>query len=172
MSLPPIKGEESLFYIKKDDVFFPVGCLTDSPISEDVEMIGTTTRDNEGWRTSKPTNQGYTITLAGLMVEDDSDSGNNVLSYRELRTMKRDKILIDWKRETLGGYYIDSGKAYITTISDSDPADGFITFSATLLGYGRPEVSQKRIYILGNVPKTQIYTHPDDITVIQTQDVT
>lgn len=170
MSLDHIKGKESLFYIKKNDVFFPVGCLTASPISEDVEMIETTTRDSNGWRTSFPTNQGYTIDLSGLMVQDDEDSGNEILSYRELRAYKRSKVLIEWKRETLGGYYIDSGKAYITAISDSDEADGFITFNASLVGYGRPDTSSARIYILGNGDRTEIYTYPDAITVIQTQE--
>lgn len=138
MSLPPIKGSESLFYIKKNDVYFPVGCLTSSPLSETVEMIGSTTRENEGWKTSLPTNQSYSIELSGLMVMDDEDSGNEVLSYRELRAKKRNKELIEWKRTTLGGYYIDGGKAYITAISDSDEADGFITFSASLVGFGKP----------------------------------
>ena len=169
MNLSSIKGEESLFYIKKDDVFFPVGCLTSSPISDDVEMIGTTTRDNDGWKTSKPTNQGYTIELAGLMVQDDYDSGNEILSYRELRTKKRNKELVEWKRITLNGYYIDSGKAYITAISDSDSAGEFISFTASLVGYGRPEESSERVYVLVNNPKTEIYTHKDEVTVIQTE---
>lgn len=170
MILPPIKGNESLFYIKKNDVYFPVGCLTSSPLSETVDMIGSTTRENEGWKTSLPTNQGYSIELSGLMVQDDEDSGNEILSYRELRSYKRDKELVEWKRTTLGGYYIDSGKAYITAISDSDEADGFITFSASLVGFGKPTEDNARIYILGNVERTQIYTHPDEKTVIQTEE--
>lgn len=169
MSLPPIQGKESLFYINKNDVYFPVGCLTSSPLSEDVEMIGTTTRENEGWRTSEPTNQGYAFELSGLMVQDDDDSGNEILSYRELRSYKRNKELIEWKRTTLGGYYIDSGKAYITSISDSDEAGGFITFSASLVGFGKPDESNERIYILGDGEKS-IYVHPDNNTVIQIEE--
>lgn len=138
MSLDLIRGKESMFYIKKNDVFFPVACLTSSPISEDVEMIQTTTRENEGWVTDLPTNQSYTIDLSGLMVMDDSDSDNEVLSYRELRAMKRNRDLIEWERRTRNGYYIDSGKAHIVSISDSDEADGFITFTATLRGFGKP----------------------------------
>lgn len=167
MSLPTIKGEESLFYIKKDGVFFPVGCLTSSPIKEEVDMISTTTRDNDGWKTSHPGNQSYSIELSGLMVMDDEDSGNMVLSYRELRRYKRDKELISWRRTTLGGYYIDSGRAYITSISDSDPADGFITFTASLLGYGMPEESQERIYVLGEDYTTLI--SDIDFTIIKTE---
>lgn len=169
MSLSPIKGSESLFYIMKNDVYFPVGCLTSSPIADDVEMLPTTTRQNEGWKTSFPTNQGYSIELSGLMVMDDDDSGNEVLSYRELRRFKRDKVLIDWERRTLNGYYIDRGKAWITTISDSDEADGFITFNASLVGQGAPIEDNARIYVLGNVPKTEIYTHQDGETLIQTE---
>lgn len=164
----PIKGKFSLFYIKKNGVWFPVGCLTSSPLSETVDMIDTTTRENEGWKTSLPTNQGYTIELSGLMIQDDDDSGNEILSYRELRSKKRNKELIEWKRTTLNGYYVDSGRAYITSISDSDEADGFITFQATLNGYGEPLESNERIYILGNDNKTQVYTHPDELTVIHT----
>lgn len=170
MSLDHIKGEESLFYIKKNDVFFPVACLTSSPMSEDVELISTTTRENEGWNTNLPTNQSYNIDLSGLMIMDDSDSGNEVLSYRELRNMKRNRELVEWERRTLGGYYIDSGKAHIISISDSDEADGFITFSASLKGYGKPDQSNARIYVLGNQPKTALYTHPDGKTLIQTNE--
>lgn len=171
MSLPTIKGKESLFYIKKNTVWFPVGCLTSSPLSEDSTMIDTTTRDNNGWKTSFPTNQSYKIDLSGLMVMDDEDSGNDVLSYRELRSLKRNRELIEWKRTTLNGYYVDSGKAYITSISDADEASGFITFTASLQGYGAPEESNERIYVLGDNLETEIYTHDDEITVINTNNI-
>ncbi len=134
-----IKGIENLFYIVIDGEDIPVGCLTGSPMSEDVQTIETTTRENEGWITELPTNQSYTIQLDGLMVKDDEDSGNTIFSYRRLRQIKRNKELITWKRKTLNGYYIDSGKAHITNISDAETAGEFITFSATLKGFGRPE---------------------------------
>lgn len=169
--MKPIKGIYSMFYVMKNGDYLPCACLTSSPLSESVDMIDTTTRDNDGWKTSLPTNQGYTIELSGLMIMDDSDSGNNVVSYRELRGMKRNRQLIEWKRETLSGYYIDSGKAYITAISDSDEADGFITFNASLTGYGKPDESNKRIYILGDGERKEIYTHPDGKTVIQTEEI-
>ena len=165
-----IKGKESLFYIDIDGVYFPVGCLTSSPLSEDVQMLNTTTRENDGWVTELPTTQSYTIALDGLMVMDDEDSGSTMISYRKLRQFKRDKTLINWKRETLNGYYIDKGRAHIVSISDADPADGFITFQASLKGFGKPEEDSAKIYVLGNVPKTQLYTHPDGQTLIQTEE--
>lgn len=166
-----VHGKESLFYIKKNTVWFPVGCLTSSPINEEVDMIETTTRENEGWKTAFPTNQSYTIPLNGFVVMDDEDAGVEVLSYRELRKMKRNKELVEWKRETLSGYYIDKGFAFITAISDADPADGFATFQATLQGFGAPNEDKERIYILGNGDKTEIYTQEDGKIVIITKDI-
>ena len=110
------KGEQSLFYIKKDDIWFPVGCLIGSPLSEESDTITTTTRDNEGWETVFPTIQRYNIELSGMVVKDDDMSGNILISFRELLKYKRDRTLIEWKREFEGGWYIDSGKAYIISI--------------------------------------------------------
>lgn len=168
--MKPIRGKESLFFIKKNQTWFPVGCLTSSPMSEEVEMINTTTRENEGWATDLPTNQSYSISLNGLMVKDDEDSGAEILSYRELRVKKRNLEMIEWKRTTLDGYYVDSGKAHITAISDSDEVDGFITFQATLKGFGKPIESNERIYSLVSADKKDFYTHPDGKTIIQTKE--
>ena len=162
-----IKGEENLFYIKKNNTWVPVACLTASPINENSETIKTTTRDNAGWNTDYITNQSYSIELSGMMIKDDVDSGNNIISYRELRSYKRNRVLIEWMRKTLSGWYVDSGKAHITTISDTDTAGEFISFSATLLGFGKPEESTDKIYLLGE-QKDTIYGDENN-TVIKTE---
>lgn len=162
-----IKGEENLFYIKKNNTWVPAACLTACPISEQSETIKTTTRDNAGWATDYPTNQTYTIELSGMMIKDDSDSGNNIISYRELRSYKRDRVLIEWMRKTLSGWYVDSGRAHITAISDSDTAGEFISFNATLLGFGKPEESTEKIYVFGEDPNTLI--GDKNYTIIKTE---
>lgn len=133
-----IKGSASLFYIVRNGIEIPVGCLTSNPIDESAEMMETTTRDNEGWRTSVPMMQSYSIALDGFMTMDDPNSGKNIISYRELRKIKRNREQIVWKIKTLNGWYVDSGKAYIESISFTDPVDDFIGFSASLVGYGIP----------------------------------
>ena len=131
-----IQGIESLFYIKYNGIFVPISCEVSSPISETAEMMETTTRDNQGWRTSKPTLQSYSIPVDGLMKRDDYEQ---ILSYRKLRKMKRDRTLIEWQRRTIVGFLIDYGKAYISEISDSNTVGEEITFSMTLEGFGKPE---------------------------------
>jgi len=66
-----------------------------------------------------------------------------------MRSYKRNRTLIEWMRKTLNGWYVDSGKAHITEISDSDTAGEEITFNATLLGFGKPEESTDKVYLLG-----------------------
>ncbi len=60
-----INGEIRILYIKQSGDFYPIGCLTSNSFSEDFETIGTTTRDNDGWATSRPTKQSYTISFDG-----------------------------------------------------------------------------------------------------------
>ena len=144
-----LKGEDSLFYIKYNDVWCPIACETSNSFSETVEMINTTTRDNAGWKTEIPTNQSFSISLEAVLTIDDKTANSNVLSYYKIRKMKRERTLIEWKRETLGGWYIDSGKAYIVDISDANAVGEDITFSLQLNGFGKP-LESKFPKILGD----------------------
>ena len=94
-----LKGEDPLFYIKYNDVWCPIACKTSNSFSETVEMINTTTRDNAGWKTEIPTNQSFSISLEAVLTIDDKTANSNVLSYNKIRKMKRDRTLIEWKRE-------------------------------------------------------------------------
>lgn len=158
-----IKGEESLFYIKKGQEWVPLACLTSNNFSESAETIDTTTRENRGWKTVLPTMQSYTIAIEGFMVKDDVDSGNSVLSYRELRTLKRDRVKIEWQIKTLEGWYVDSGFGYILDISDSNSVESMIGFSATIQGFGKPLESTDKQYVLGVDPSTMIVDNNNNL---------
>lgn len=144
-----LKGEDSLFYIKYNNIWCPIACETSNSFSENVEMINTTTRDNAGWKTEIPTNQSFSISLEAVLTIDDKTANSNVLSYNKIRKMKRERTLIEWKRETLGGWYIDSGKAHIVDISDANAVGEDITFSLQLSGFGKPLESTARVSVLG-----------------------
>lgn len=133
-----IIGKDSIFFIKYNDIWTPISCEVSSPISEDSEDISTTTRENGGWRTSLPTMQGYSLTVSGVLKVDTNTS---MLSYYKLREMKRDKTVFEWARRLLDGVYIDSGKAYISSISDSNTVNEDIKFDMTLTGFGKPEIN-------------------------------
>ena len=63
-----LDGKESIFFIKHQGEWCPISCETTNSMSENVKMIGTTTRDNEGWETSLPISQSYTFSLDGQTV--------------------------------------------------------------------------------------------------------
>lgn len=149
-----IIGTESIFYIKDEGLWKPISCEVSSPMTESVEMLNTTTRDNAGWKTEKPTMQMYSISIEAVLVDDMDFPA--ILSYSKLREKKRNRELIEWKRELLNGLYIDYGKAHITTISDANTVGEEISFSMELNGFGKPLTDTARVFVLGEDKTTLI----------------
>lgn len=129
------QGLESIFYIKYDGLWCPISCEISSPLSETIEMLNTTTRDNAGWKTERPTGQSYSLSIDAIETKDNY---NDIVSYRKIRKFKRDRIKIEWKRETIQNYLIDSGFGYITEISDANTVGEEISFNFTISGFGKP----------------------------------
>lgn len=139
------QGEDYILSIKKAGVWVPIACEVSSSMNEDADMVLTTTRDNAGWDTSKPTMQRYSLDFEGVIPENTLG-----ISFFELRRIKRERNLIEWKRMLTDLSYFEYGLAYISSISDSSAAGGDISFSMTLQGFGKPlEDLEGLIYVLG-----------------------
>lgn len=135
-------GSDKILYIKlpTETEYLLAGCLTDNPMSEDSEFIPTSTRESQGWSTSKPIKQNYTLSFSGLQILTGADNGTpEMVSYDRLKKVKRLRGLIGWRLETIDKSLIDSGFAHIGTLSESSPVDGWLTYDCTLIGYGKPE---------------------------------
>ena len=130
-------GVYKVIYIYVNNNYVPIGCLTSNSFSESSEMLETTTRQNmNGWRTSIPTMQTYSISLSGLVTENDRSE--SILTYKDLQTLKREKTKISWKINTADPTKNDYGFGYITSLSNNSEIDSFIDFSAEITGYGEP----------------------------------
>lgn len=146
-----IKGEDRVLYIKTNGVYLPIGCLTGNTFDENTEMIDTTTRDNKGWKTSSPMVQDYSISFTGLQVNSTAVGGYfNVASYDKLKTIKRNKIRIDWKIQGAVFPIVDYGQGYITSLGESNNVDELISFSGTITGFGIPLTTTLRTVLLNN----------------------
>lgn len=132
-----IKGDLRILYIKDDDgIFKPVGCLTNNPLTEGVEMLSTTTAASGGWRTSIPTTQFFGISFEGMQVLSGPDYDPDLLSYDTLKIKKRNKELIFWRIKSSG--LLDEGRGHITDIGEGNTAGEYLTFSGQIEGYGLP----------------------------------
>ena len=135
-----IDGTYSILYIKWEDEFLPIGCLTSDSFSEQVEMLDTTTRDNAGWRTSTPTNQSYNISFDGIVKNTNFTGGDSTkISLDRLRVLKRGRTLIEWKTQDENLTFVDSGFGHITSLSKTSNMEEFISFTCDIEGFGVTE---------------------------------
>ncbi len=163
-------GSDRILYIKYLGNWQPIGCLSTNSLSETSEMLATTTRDNNGWATSRPTMQNYSISFEGIQINTTVANGSfNIASYDKLKILKRNKILLDWKIQGNLFPIVDYGKCYITDISEASAVDDFLTFSGSMVGYGLPKTKTKDEFVLndGN-PDVILVTNEDANFIIKT----
>ena len=142
-----IDGTYRLVYIEWENEYLPIGCLTGDSFSESVEMLDTTTRDNEGWSTSVPTTQSYNISFDGLIINTNFNGGDfEKISLDRLRVLKRNRTLINWKIQDVNLTFVDSGQGYITKLGDSSSVDEYITFNCSIQGYGKPISTTAQVF--------------------------
>ena len=138
-------------YFKINNSWIPVGCLTDNTMSESTEFLDTTTRDNQGWTTSKPIMQSYNLSFAGFQLNTTVAGGNfSVISLDKLKQLKRNRTLLDWKFQGAEYPIVDYGKCYISDLSDPSIAGELITFSGSAIGFGKPLTAPLGTTILNN----------------------
>lgn len=165
-------GSDRVLYIKQNGNWLPIACLTSNSLSESAEMLPTTTRDNDGWATSRPTNQNYNIPFDGLQINTMVAGGTfTVASYDKLKILKRTKILLDWKIQGATFPTVDYGKAYINELSEASAVDEFLTFSGNLTGYGKPLTRTVGEFVLNDGdPDVILVTNEDANFIIKTKE--
>lgn len=165
-------GADRILYLKIFGNWIPIGCLTDNSMEESAEMLDTTTRDNQGWTTSRPVLQSYSLSFNGLQLNTTVSGGNfNVASYDKLKQLKRDKTLLDWKIE--GSLYpiVDYGKAYLTSLGESNNIDEFMTFSGSMTGFGKPLMTEKGTTVLNTGDVNEILNNGNPNEIIKTEEI-
>lgn len=166
------KGEDRILYIKYLGSWLPVGCLTSNSLSETSELLPTTTRDNNGWSTSRPTNQNYSISFNGIQLNTTRAGGIfTVASYDRLKLIKRNRTLVDWKIQGTVYPTVDYGKGYINEISEVSSVDDLLTFSGSIVGYGEPQTRGLGEFVLNDGdPDVVLVTNTDANEFIRISD--
>lgn len=136
------KGTNTILYIKSSGVYYPIGCLTENSFSETIDTLDKANNETGGWKSIEVLNQGFEISFSAIWDESQT------ISYNEIKTLKRNRTLIEWKIADDLGQFVDYGSGYFTNIELNSSIDEFITFSGTILGYGVPTSTSEREYIL------------------------
>ena len=165
-------GSDRILFIKINGNYLPIGCLTDNSFDETSEFLDTTTRDSQGWTTSRPVMQSYSIGFNGLQMNTTISGGNfNVASYDKLKQLKRDKLLLDWKIQGTSYPVVDYGQGYIGSLSETNVIDEFMSFSGGITGFGQPLMVQKGSTILNSGNPDEWINTGDVDTVIRTNEL-
>lgn len=166
------KGEDRILFIKVDNVWLPIGCLTDNSMDESSDFLDTTTRDNQGWKTSRPTMQSYNISFSGLQINTTIAGGSfNIASYDRLKILKRDRTLLDWKVQGTIYPIVDYGKFYIANLSDANTVGELITFTGSATGYGKPLTASLGTVVLNNGNPDVIINDGNPDIILRTNEI-
>jgi len=146
-----VNGEDRILFIKQNGVYMPIGCLTGNNFDKTVEMIDTTTRDNNDWASSFPVMQSYSISFSGIQVNSTVVGGNfNVASYDRLTDISDNKIRIEWKIQGSIFPIVNYGEGYISSLGEVNNVGEFMSFSGTITGFGKPLKTQLGTVLLNN----------------------
>lgn len=116
--------------------FIPIGCLTGFNESEETQTIPTTTRDNDGWRSSRGTYQTKSINFSAYLNDD-----NAILSYPDLVDIKRDGIIFDWRVED------DDGRGFFTEMSIEQSVGTEVQYSGSIKVVGAPSADPQLPFV-------------------------
>ena len=165
-------GQDRILFLKINGGWMPIGCLTDNSMEESSEFIDTTTRDNQGWTTSRPTVQSYSLSFNGLQLNTTVAGGNfNIASYDKLKQLKRDRLLMDWKIQGTLYPVVDYGKGYIGSLSESNAIDEFLSFSGAITGFGKPLMTSLGTNVLNTGNPDEWLNNGDPNVVIRTNEL-
>ena len=169
------EGNDIMLDFKINQVWIPVGCITDSPIDESAEMLTTRTRDNtDGWETEIPTTQSFSISFSGYLEQ------GSFVGFYEIQSLMRNHNLIEWRLFSDLEGTLDFGWGFISNISEVSANNEFITFSGLLQGYGLPNTYTPPPVGVPDIPTGiealtlpgQIFSETFDGSVINTTDWT
>ena len=145
------KGSERVLFILIEGEYLPIGCLTSDGFNEEVDMLNTTTRENNGWETSRPVTQRFSVDFSGLIINTAFAGGDfDKISYDRLVGIKRSRELQSWKLMTTDGQFVHDFRGHIVEISDAASSGEMITFIGSIQGYGEPIFTTEKLILLSS----------------------
>lgn len=147
-----------------DDVsenrYIPVGFEVGDSLQETTDFLPTTTRVNDGWKTSVPTTQAFSMTFDAVQLKATAPYVDQGYSLHNIKLLKRERKLLQFKIEVAAGEFIEYFKGYISNIGDAATVGKFITYQVTVLGNGKPTMET-------NILPTDNWVDMDGVAIVE-----
>lgn len=136
ISVPKIKGAGGVLSVYATSAYKPVICLTESSHELVQNTIDTVTMCSDGNTEQTPISITETVNISGIVVDTTASGGSSPgETVDELKGRAKAQVtsgLPDTFRIARGTSGFLYFKAFLTNVSDTYPAEGYATFSATL----------------------------------------
>ncbi len=106
--------------------FIDVGHVVSDSWSTQAEMLETTTRENNGFRSYVPAGLQSTINATCVLFQDADLTSK--IGYKDLRTILEAQESIEYKLEIVGENYLYYGVMYIESLGDTADVSDLLTF--------------------------------------------
>lgn len=131
-------GKDDVLFIHNGTTYLPIGCLTSNSININRDMTeGTLTKCNTNPE-PVPGRVSYDVSFEAVADTDETTK----IAFDALQGQIESGDISYWKTQR-GGSDHRFGKGYFTSLNESAPVEGEITWGATIQGVGNPTDSDQ-----------------------------
>lgn len=109
----------------------PVGCLLSNGLSESISFIKTCKSTQDMGQKQLGQLHSYSVSFEAVYIVD-----NSLISWDDLKTLGRKRLLMDWSMINTDTNEGDAGEGFLENLEITGVSEDFVKFAGTITGYG------------------------------------
>jgi hypothetical protein len=109
----------------------PVGCLLSNGLSESISFIKTCKSTQDMGQKQLGQLHSYSVSFEAVYIVD-----NSLISWNDLKTLGRKRLLMDWSMINTDTNEGDAGEGFLENLEITGVSEDFVKFAGTITGYG------------------------------------
>jgi hypothetical protein len=109
----------------------PVGCLLSNGLSESISFIKTCKSTEDMGQKQLGQLHSYSVSFEAVYIVD-----NSLISWNDLKTLGRKRLLMDWSMINTDTNEGDAGEGFLENLEITGVSEDFVKFAGTITGYG------------------------------------
>lgn len=109
----------------------PVGCLLSNGLSESISFIKTCKSTEDMGQKQLGQLHSYSVNFEAVYIVD-----NSLISWNDLKTLGRKRLLMDWSMINTDTNEGDAGEGFLENLEITGVSEDFVKFAGTITGYG------------------------------------